>query len=149
MRRTLTHSAARRRVAASTLILAGACAAALPAGGLAASSTARYSYKVTVNKGVLTRGNTVQASATVTDPEQKVKDWWSKSTVSSVVRKGVNGGYQRPYASQGYRCTPVVRSATTSFTCKLQGADVATSIKLTFAVKYRQQQQQQQQQQQR
>ena len=145
MPRTANRRAARWLIAAWTLILAGACAAVLPTGGQAASRTARHSYKVTVNKGVLAQGNTVPASATVTDPEQKVKDWWSNSTVATVVRKGVNGGYQRPYASEGYRCTPVVRSATTSFTCRLQGADVATSIKLTFAVQYRGQQQQQQQ----
>jgi hypothetical protein len=41
------------------------------------------------------------------------------------------------YSSEGFRCTPVVRGETTSFTCKLRGADVPTVVRLTFAVVYR------------
>ena len=55
---------------------------------------------------------------------------------SSVVRQGVNNGYQKPYMSQGFRCTPTLdgsmNASTARFTCKLQGADVPTAVTLTF-----------------
>ena len=93
-----------------------------PAGALAVKPI-RKSYAVQVKPMALASASTVKASVIVTAPEAKVSSWWSAGTVSAVVRKGVNGGYQRPYAAQGYRCTPVVRGEKTSFTCKLVGAD--------------------------
>ena len=90
-----------------------------------------------VNSTALAKGSTVKVKGTVTSPESKVKSWWSQKTVATVVRKGVNGGRQTPYSSEGYRCTPVVRGETTSFTCKLTGADVPTKVQLTFAVIFR------------
>jgi hypothetical protein len=115
-----------------------ALAAALPAAGVAATAKpVTYNYNVSVNKLALARGTNVKAKAVVTFPEAKVKSWWSQATVAKVVRKGVNGGFQRPYKTQGYNCGVVVKGATTRFTCNLHGADVATSIRLTFAVVYR------------
>jgi hypothetical protein len=112
--------------------------AALPSAGLAAAAKPlTASYSVTVNPKALAKGNTVKVKVTVTTPEAKVKSWWSQKTVATVVRKGVNGGRQSPYKSEGYNCTPVVHGETTSFTCKLIGADVPTMVRLTFAVVYR------------
>lgn len=126
----------RPRVGAVALGLVTACLAVLPGGALAAKPLTK-SYSVTVKPIALAHGKTVKAKATITSPEAKVKSWWSQKTVAAVVRKGVNGGYQRPYSSEGYSCKPVVKGETTSFTCTLRGADVPTTIRLTFAVVYR------------
>jgi hypothetical protein len=71
-----------------------------------------------------------------------VRNWYSRSTIQKVVRKGVNNEYQKPYNSQGYRCVPVLNgsmnASTAKFTCKLQGADVPTTVKLTFTVPFQQ-----------
>jgi hypothetical protein len=107
------------------------------AAGAASAQPLTTSYSVGVNPTALASGKTVKAKLTVTSPEASVKSWWAPKTVAAVVRKGVNGGRQTPYSSEGYRCTPVVRGETTSFTCKLRGADVPTVVRLTFAVVYR------------
>jgi hypothetical protein len=125
-----------RRVGAGALALAAGALVALP-GVASAAKPLTVTYNVTVKPLALAKGNTVKAKAVVTAPEAKVKSWWSRKSINAVVRKGVNGGYQRPYSSEGFRCTPVVRGETTSFSCKLRGADVPTTIKLTFAVVYR------------
>jgi hypothetical protein len=121
-------------VVASVAVAAGA----LPAGGQAArSKSVTYHYNVSVKRLALAKGTNVKAKAVVTAPEASVKSWSSQATVAKVVRKGVNGGYQRPYTSEGYRCSVVVRGETTSYTCRIRGADVPTSIVLTFAVVFR------------
>jgi hypothetical protein len=126
------------RIAGAALALACAGVAALPGAGLAATpQRISTNYVVSVNSTALAKGSTVKVKGTVTSPESKVKSWWSQKTVATVVRKGVNGGRQTPYSSEGYRCTPVVRGETTSFTCKLTGADVPTKVQLTFAVIFR------------
>ncbi len=115
-----------------------ACCAVTPA--LSAAATVKpikRSYTVTVRKGALAHGNTVMARVKVLNPEMKVSGWWSRRTVARVVRKGVNNGYQMPYASEGYRCTPTVKAKQTRFTCRLRGADVPTMVTLTYAVRYR------------
>jgi hypothetical protein len=38
---------------------------------------------------------------------------------------------------KGYRCTPTIRGEKTTFDCKLMGADVPTTIRLSFTVVYR------------
>jgi hypothetical protein len=124
------------------IALMGACLAVVPAGALAAkpNSTVKpinKEYQVKVNPMALAKGNTVQVKATITAPEAKVQSWWSQKAVAAVVRKGVNGGYQRPYMSEGYRCTPIIRGEKTTFNCKLMGADVPTTIHLSFTVVYR------------
>lgn len=134
--RTHTRRPSWRRAGAIGLALAGVCLAALPGAAFAAKPLT-VSYKVTVKPLALARGNTVKVKATVTSPEAKVKSWWSQKTVAAVVRKGVNGGYQRPYSSEGYRCKVVVRGELTSYTCTLTGADVPTVIRLNFAVTFR------------
>ena len=35
----------------------------------------------------------VVAKVLVMNPQSNVSDWWSRSAVTSVVRKGVNNGY--------------------------------------------------------
>jgi len=83
----------------------------------------------------------VVAKVLVMNPQSNISDWWSRSAVTSVVRKGVNNGYQEPYSSQGYRCVPVLdgsmNASTARFTCRLRGADVPTSGRITFTAPYK------------
>ena len=115
-------------------------AAVVMVAGSALASTAKptqFSLNTKVNPGVLAQGRMVTSHVKVTNPEQKVKSWWSASAISTVVRHGVNGKYQMPYRSNGFRCTPVVQGKTTRFTCILVGADVPTTVKLTFTINYK------------
>jgi hypothetical protein len=130
-------STAHTRRQLAGLAAAVCCIAALPGAAVAASSSAAARYNVTVKRGVLAHGRTVKAKAAVSNPERAVASWWSRSTVSAVVRKGVDGGIERPYSSRGYRCTPAVRGSAVKYTCKLRGADVPTAVKLTFSVTFR------------
>jgi len=132
---TNKHSQLRARCI-SAIALMGACLAVVPAGAFAAKPIQKE-YQVKVNPMALAKGNTVQVKATITAPEAKVQSWWSQKSVAAVVRKGVNGGYQRPYMSEGYRCTPSIRGEKTTFSCKLMGADVSTTVRLSFTVVYR------------
>lgn len=122
------------RAAALGLIAASLGSVALPASGVAATknTTTKTGYTITVSSGALADGNTVRAKVTVTNPQSSVSDWWSKATVAKVVKKGVNNGYQEPYKAQGYNCNPIVRGGTTSFFCRLQGADVPTKVLIRF-----------------
>jgi hypothetical protein len=126
-----------RAAVASGLVLAAAAPAVATAAPAAAQTKLVRNYDVSVQPGVLAKGNTIQAKAVVRNPESSVSDWWSKGTIAKVVRKGVNGKYEMPYTSQGYRCTPSVNGQTADFTCKLRGGDVATTIKLTFSARYK------------
>lgn len=130
----LRISACKRRRAVTVGVVT--CAAMFPSAATAASQGQHYAYKVSVNQDVLVSGSTVPAAATVRNPDQRVKSWWGTTSVATVVRNGVDGRYQMPYDSRGYRCAPVVKGNTANFTCKLRGADVPTSITLTYAVQY-------------
>lgn len=125
------------RTAALGLAIACLGAAVVPSAGLAATQpTLKTGYTVAVKKGALANGSTVRAKVTVTNPQANVSDWWNEATVAKVVRKGINNGYQEPYSAQGYRCNPVVRGGTTSFFCRLQGADVPTKVLIRFKANY-------------
>jgi hypothetical protein len=125
------------RTAALALAIAGIGATAVPSAGLAATQpTLKTGYRVTVKNGALANGNTVRAKVTVTNPQSSVSDWWNEATVAKVVRKGINNGYQEPYAAQGYHCNPIVRGGTTSFFCRLRGADVPTKVLIRFKANY-------------
>jgi hypothetical protein len=129
----------RRRITrAGALIGAATAAVALaPAAALASPTHIDKTYRVSVKPMALAHGSSVKANVDVTSPQNKVSGWWNQKTVSSVVRKGVNGGFQSPYQAQGFACTPVVKGQTTSFTCKLRGADVPTTVTIKFNVVYR------------
>lgn len=126
----------------TTAVLGAAlAAAAFPAAGQAAPApTKTVHYTVKVNQGILTTGTSVKAKAVVSYPQNTVKDWWSRSTINTVVRDGINNGLEEPYRSEGYRCVPSItqtKQATIArFTCKLAGADTDTSVKLTFTASY-------------
>ena len=66
-----------------------------------------------------------------------MSDWYSRATI----RKAANRGIQKPYRSQGYRCVPVLEgsmnASTAHFTCTLNGADVPTTVKLTFRIPFK------------
>jgi hypothetical protein len=128
----------RRRRTAVAAGLAGAAVVLTPAAALASTPRAIHrDQKVDVHPMALAKGHTVNAQIDVQNPQSNVAGWWSRATVAKVVQKGVDGGYQSPYQSQGYRCTPVVRGETTSFTCRLRGADVPTTVTLKFNIVYR------------
>lgn len=134
----------------SKSLVAGALAAALgvgavlPAAGQAATTTTTRTsiYHISVNKGILAGGgNTIRAKVVVTNPQRSVRNWYSRATVQKVVRHGVDNGIQKTYRSQGYRCVPVLNgsmnASTARFTCTLQGADVPTTVKLTYTVAFK------------
>jgi hypothetical protein len=123
---------------AAALGLVGASVALMPAAAMASSpSSIQRTQNVNVKAMALAKGHTVKTQVDVQSPEGRVSQWWNQQTVAKVVQKGVNGGYQRPYQSQGFSCRPVVKGQTTSFTCKLRGADVPTIVTLKFNVVYR------------
>jgi hypothetical protein len=135
-RSTGSRSSRLRRAVVSGLVLASVCGAALPATSLASSKVVN-TYKVTVAKGILDQGRVVKATATIKNGAAQQADWWSQPTIAKVVQTGVNRGYGKPYVSQGYRCTPVVQAWVGRFTCKLTGADVPTTINLSFVANWR------------
>ena len=105
------------------------------------TTTTTHTYNIKVDRGILAGGaNTVTAKVKVTNPEKIVRDFWSRSTVQQVVRQGVNNKLQKPYQSQGFRCTPTLdgsmNASTARFTCKLRGADVPTTVTVTFTAPY-------------
>jgi hypothetical protein len=125
---------------AAALGLAGASVALMPAAALAASpssSSIHRTQNVNVKAMALAKGHTVKTQVDVQNPESRVSQWWSQPSIAKVVQKGVGSGYQSPYQSQGFSCKPVVKGQTTSFTCKLRGADVPTIVTLRFNVVYR------------
>ena len=134
-----SHPTPRRlRSKVAALGLVGASVALMPAAALAASpSSIHRTQNVNVKSMALAKGHTVKTQVDVQSPESRVSQWWSQPSVAKVVQKGVNGGYQSPYQSQGFSCRPVVKGQTTSFTCKLRGADVPTIVTLKFNVVYR------------
>ncbi len=134
---TVPARARRRQIGAATLVALVAIVAMIVPAAALASAPQTFEYPVTVKPLALAQGKTVQAKVVVTAPEPTVKNWWNQTTVSKVVRKGVNGGYQRPYQAEGYRCTATVKGEKTSFACTLKGADVPTKVRLTFSVIYR------------
>ena len=135
-----------KKAVATALVAAIGAGAAVPAAQAATTTTTKTrtsTYHIRVNDGILAGGgDVVKVKAVVKSPEQSVRDWYSRSTIQKVVRKGVNNEYQKPYNSQGYRCVPVLNgsmnASTAKFTCKLQGADVPTTVKLTFTVPFQQ-----------
>jgi len=135
-----------KKAVATALVAAIGAGAAVPAAQAATTTTTKTrtsTYHIRVNDGILAGGgDVVRVKSVVTNPEQSVRNWYSRSTIQKVVRKGVNNEYQKPYNSQGYRCVPVLNgsmnASTAKFTCKLQGADVPTTVKLTFTVPFQQ-----------
>ncbi|MDA0179440.1 hypothetical protein OJ997_03965 [Solirubrobacter phytolaccae] len=128
---------------ASVALIGAMGVAAVPAAANAAQAPAaqNHTYNIKVNKGILTNGqDVVKATVKVTNPQKNVRDFWSRSTVQQVVREGINNKYQKPYMSEGFRCTPTLdgsmNASTAKFTCKLQGADVPTTVLLTFTAPY-------------
>jgi hypothetical protein len=124
-----------------TAVAAAFVALAIPAAANAATTTQSHTYRIPVKQGVLAGGrDTITANVKVTNPESSVRRFWSRSTVQQVVRRGVDQGIQKPYMSEGFRCTPVLdgsmNASTARFTCKLQGADVPTAVTVTFTAPY-------------
>ncbi len=129
-----------RRAIALPLLIAGV--AVVPATAMAATPRQQvkqttFKYNVPVNRMALAKGSTVSANGTVTWPQSNVSDWWSAGAIKSVVQAGVNNGRQSPYAKDGFRCVPTINGEKTNFVCKLQGADVPTTVTLRYSLVYR------------
>ena len=130
-----------KRIAAGTAV----AVLALPAVASAATTTTvkqTSTYNISVNRGVLAGGgHKVGAKVIVTNPDASVSDWYSRATVRKVVRRAANKGIQKPFNYQGYRCTPVLdgsmNASVAHFTCNLTGADVPTTVKLTFTIPFK------------
>jgi hypothetical protein len=137
MHQTFTSKSRYLRAFVAAFALAAICVVALPALGQAASSKVVNTYNVKVAKGILAKGDVVKAKAVISNGAAQQQGWWNQQTIASVVRSGVNRGYGKAYISQGYRCTPVVNAWIGTFTCKFTGADVPTTIKLTFTADWR------------
>ena len=135
-----------RKTAGAAALVAAIGAVAAPVASakqVPTTTTQNHTYHISVKPGILAGGqNTITANVKVTNPEKSVRDFWSRSSIQQVVRQGVNSGYQKPYMSEGFRCTPTLdgsmNASTAKFTCKLQGADVPTSVLLTFTAPYAQ-----------
>jgi hypothetical protein len=132
-----------KRIAAGTVVAVLGAGAALPAVAAATTTVKQTStYDISVNRGVLAGGgHKVHAKVVVSNPDKTVSDWYSRATVRKVVRKAANQGIQKPFNYQGYRCVPVLdgsmNASVARFTCKLNGADVPTTIKLTFTIPFK------------
>jgi hypothetical protein len=137
-----------KKAVVTALVATIGAGAAVPAAQAATTTTTTTTtrtsvYHIRVNDGILANaGNEIRAKVVVQNPEPSVRDWYSRATIKKVVRKGVNNQIQKPYRSQGYRCVPVLdgsmNASVAHFTCKLQGADVPTTVKLTFTAPFRQ-----------
>jgi hypothetical protein len=129
-----------KRAVVGALVATLGVGAVAPARSHAGIQDVNKTYKVTVNSTVLVAGNQIGVKVLVKQPESSVSGWWSSSTVTKVVRAGINNGLEQPYQSQGYRCTPKVvkrpDTTVTSFTCTLRGADVPTTSTLYFTALY-------------
>jgi hypothetical protein len=133
----------------SKSLLTGSLVAVVGAGAIvptvsqAATTVTRTStYNISVNQGVLAGGgNHVKAKVVVNNPESSVRAWYSRATIQKVVRKAANNGIEKPFNAQGYRCVPVLdgsmNASTARFTCKLNGADVPTTVRLTFTIPFK------------
>lgn len=132
-----------KRLAAGTVVAVLGAGAVLPGVAAAATTVKQTStYNISVNRGVLAGGgHKVRAKVVVTNPDASVSDWYSRATVRKVVRKAANEGIQKPFNYHGYRCVPVLdgsmNASVARFTCKLNGADVPTTVKLTFKIAFK------------
>ena len=138
-------SLSKKAVATALVAVVGAGAAVPVAQASTTTTTTTQTsvYHIPVNAGILANGhNEIRAKVVVQNPNPSVRDWYSRATIKKVVRKGVNNQIQKPYRSQGYRCVPVLNGSMNAsvahFTCKLQGADVPTTVTLTFHAAFKQ-----------
>ena len=101
-----------KKAVATAVAAAIGTGAAVPAAQAATttnSTTRTSTYHVRVNEGILATGdNVVRVKAVVKNPEQSVRNSYSRATIQKVVRKGMNGEYEKPYtprrASAACRC---------------------------------------------
>jgi len=84
--------------------------AGFPAAGQAAttktSPTITKHYNVATGAILANGKRTVPVTVTVTNPQNSVKSWWSKSNVENVANLSLTGGWQKPFRFQGFRCVP-------------------------------------------
>jgi len=129
--------------ALAAAIGAGAVVPAAQAATTTTTTTRTSVYHIRVNDGILAGGGSVvRAKVVVKNPDPTVRSWYSRATIQKVVRKGVNNQIQKTYRSQGYRCVPVLdgsmNASTAHFTCKLRGADVPTTVTVTYTAAFMQ-----------
>ena len=132
-----------RKTAVATALIATLGAGVLPAASQAATTkTPTITKHYNVATGAIQANNerTVPVTVKVTNPENSVSSWWSKKNVQDVTDLAVTGGWKKPFRFEGFRCVPTFPDGLSGykadFTCKLQGADVPTTVTLKFGVKY-------------
>lgn len=132
-----------RTTAVASALIATLGAGVVPAASQAATAkTPTITKHYTVATGAIQANSkkTVRVTVKVTNPQNSVKSWWSKNNVQDVTNFAVTGGWKKPFRYEGFRCVPRfpdgVKGYKANFTCKLQGADVPTTVTLKFGVKY-------------
>ena len=132
-----------RKTAVATALIATLSAGIVPAASQAATTkTPTITKHYTVATGAIQANSerTVPVTVKVTNPENSVRSWWSKKNVQDVTNFAVTGGSKKPFRYEGFRCAPTfpdgLHGYKANFTCKLQGADVPTTVTLKFAVQY-------------
>jgi hypothetical protein len=137
-----------KKAVATALVAVIGAGTVVPAAAQAATTTTTTTttrtsvYHFRVDDGILAGGgNVVRAKVVVKNPDPSVRNWYRRATIQKVVRKGVNNQIQKPYRSQGYRCVPVLdgsmNASTAHFTCKLRGADVPTTVTVTYTAAFK------------
>lgn len=132
-----------RKTAVATALIATLGAGVVPAASQAATTTTptiTKHYNVATGAIQANSKRTVPVTVTVTNPQNSVSSWWSKKNVQNVTNLAVTGGWKKPFRFQGFRCVPTfpdgLNGYKANFTCKLQGADVPTTVTLKFGVQY-------------
>ena len=132
-----------RKTAVATALIASLGAGVVPAASQAATTktpTITKHYNVVTGAIQANSERTVPVTVKVTNPENSVRSWWSKKNVQDVTNLAVTGGWKKPFRYEGFRCVPTfpdgLNGYKANFTCKLQGADVPTTVTLKFGVQY-------------
>ncbi len=118
--------------------LALAAAAALPAAAAGPAATlvtrATGTCVVAAVPG-LSGTTTVTSSGTQLAPS--FLDLTGCQAPAAIVTRIGATGIEKPFAAQGFRCTPSISGASGRWTCRFQAADTSGQITLTFRTRYR------------
>ena len=132
-----------RKTAVAAALIATVGAGVVPAASQAATTTTptiTKRYSVVTGAIQANSKRTVPVTVKVTNPENSVKSWWSKKNVQAVTNFAVTSGSKKPFRYEGFRCVPTfpdgLNGYKANFSCKLQGADVPTTVTLKFGVSY-------------
>jgi hypothetical protein len=117
-------------------LCAGICAVLALVPG-AAAKTAPQTCATTSSKVV---GGTVTGTLTSSNVDPVQASFATCAWAKKVMRRATELGVEEPRPVRSFYCRPTVSSKdpnAVSYVCTFKGADTATFIKLTFAVKYK------------